>query len=287
MGRFARPVEILAGVLMGFAVGFIFPAISADSVKVHSGFNLYNMGFAGGIVATVLATGYRNLGMELIPAQYWSSGNNTYIAALLYGLALMMVLIGFLSGTAPHSASGPGEKLLKKERIRRNLSGFRKVHGHSGRLLTDFYHMYEDSIYINMGVLCAFGTTLVLILRAELSGPAIAGILTMTGFGALGKHMRNVTPVILGAILSDYVNNLNPSAPVNIIAILFSTGLAPIAGTYGWLWGVAAGFLHVNIATYIGDLNIGLNLYNNGFAASFVVMFLLPVITIFKKGERY
>ena len=45
LGMFSRPVEVIAGVLLGFFVGFIFPIISADSVKIHSGFNLYNMEF--------------------------------------------------------------------------------------------------------------------------------------------------------------------------------------------------------------------------------------------------
>ncbi|MCL2816538.1 MAG: DUF1576 domain-containing protein, partial [Oscillospiraceae bacterium] len=76
LGRFSRPVEIIAGVLLGFFVGFIFPVISADSVKVHSGFNLYNMGFAGGLIATMLATIFKSLlGLEIEPAGYWGTGN--------------------------------------------------------------------------------------------------------------------------------------------------------------------------------------------------------------------
>jgi len=33
-------------------------------------------------------------------------------------------------------------------------------------------------------------------------------------------------------------------------------------------------------------LNEGLNLYNNGFAGCFVVLFLLPIITIFRKDTE-
>ena len=138
-----------------------------------------------------------------------------------------------------------------------------------------------------MAVLCTFSTTLVLVLDAELNGPVIAGILTMTGFGGLGKHFKNVVFVVFGAIASEYINKQDPSAANNIIAILFSSGLAPISGMFGWIWGFVAGFLHVNIALYIGDLNGGLNLYNNGFAASFVVMFLLPIITIAKRDTYF
>jgi len=278
LGMFSRPVEIASGVLLGFAVGFVFPAISADSLKVHGGFNLYNMGFAGGLVATILATLFRSMGIDIVPADYWSFGHNTFFAILFYAISVSMLLFGIVPD------------LIKKkpwEHIKKILKGFRNIHYHPGRLVTDFYFMYENSIYINMAVLLAFSTSVVLVLGAELNGPAIAGILTMTGFGSLGKHIKNVGPVVLGAVISAFVNRWDPSAPSNIVAILFSSGLAPIAGTFGPVWGLVAGFLHVNIAMYIGNLNAGLNLYNNGFAAAFVAMFLLPIITIFKRDSYF
>jgi hypothetical protein len=278
LGRFNRPVEILAGVLLGFFVGFIFPAVSADSIKIHGGFNLYNMGFAGGLIATILATLLRSLGIDTVPADYWSSGNNILFAGLLFFISVMLLVTGLLSDFT---------KGRSKENMRENLTGFVKIHNHSGRLVTDFYHLYGNNIYINMAALCSFSTSLVLVLGADLNGLTMAGILTMTGFGSLGKHLRNVTPVVIGAVVSAYVNKWDPAAPGNIMAILFSTGLAPIAGMFGWIWGIIAGFLHVNVAMYIGDLNGNLNLYNNGFAACFVAMFLLPVITVFKRDAYF
>jgi MFS family permease len=278
LGMFNRPVEIIAGILLGFLVGFIFPAVSADSVKIHSAFNLYNMGFAGGLIATMLATLFKSLGIDIVPAAYWSHGNNTFFAGLLYSLSLVMLATGLLTSLT---------KETPRITAKKNLEGYRNIHKQPGRLMPDYYEMFENSIYINMAVLCSFATTVVLVLGAELNGPAIAGILTMTGFGSLGKHLRNVAPVVIGAVMSAFINKWDPAAPVNIVAILFSSGLAPISGMFGPIWGVIAGFLHVNIATHIGDLNGGLNLYNNGFAAAFVAMFLLPIITIFKKDTYF
>jgi hypothetical protein len=269
MGMFHPLIEIPAGILMGFAVGFIFPAISADNVKVHSGYNLYSMGFAGGLIATILATGFRAFGLDIVPAAHWSTGNNLFFAVLLYSLAASMLLIGFTTG------------------LRKNMHEFIRIQHHPGILATDFFRMHKNSVYINMGFLCIIATTLVIVIGADLNGPTMAGILTMTGFGALGKHLYNVIPVMAGAIIAALTNQLDPTAPSNIIAILFSTGLAPIAGKFGVLWGFVAGFLHVGVANYIGDLNMGMNLYNNGFAATFVVMFLLPVITVVRRGEEF
>ena len=274
LGMFSRFAEMFFGILLGFLVGFIFPAISAESVRLHSGFNLYNMGVAGGIVATILAVVLKSMGIDVIPADFWSSGNNFFLACLLYSIAAVMLIAGLFSGTG---GGGIGA------RMKNSLSAYGKIHSHHGRLVTDFYLMYGGSIFINMAALCIFATTLVLVLGADLSGPVVAGILTMTGFGSLGKHLGNVVPIVAGAVLSAFVNTWDPSAGLNIVPILFSSGLAPLAGMFGWGWGVIAGFLHVNVANYIGDLNGGLNLYNNGFAAVFVVMFLLPVISIFHK----
>ena len=278
LGMFSPIGEIIVGILMGFFVGFIFPVISAESLKVHRGFQLYNMGFSGGLIATLIATLFMNLGIEIVPANYWSYGNNAFFAWLLYSVSFAMLIMGLFSGVGAENM---------KESIINALKNYRKIHAHSGRLVTDYYDMYGKSVYINLAVLCAFGTTVTLVLGAELNGPTLAGILTMMGFGSLGKHIRNVVPIVIGAALSAHVNNWDPSEPANILAILFSSGLAPIAGAFGPVWGIIAGFLHVNVANYIGDLNQGLNLYNNGFAGGLVALFLLPIIGIFKRDSTF
>jgi hypothetical protein len=134
-----------------------------------------------------------------------------------------------------------------------------------------------------MGVLCAFATTLTFLIGAQLNGVTLAGIFTIVGFGSFGKHLKNITPVIAGALIAAYFNRWDFAGPGNVAAVLFSTGLAPLAGQFGCGWGLIAGLLHVNVAMYVGELNGGVNLYNNGFAACLVAIFLLPLITVFRK----
>jgi hypothetical protein len=59
---------------------------------------------------------------------------------------------------------------------------------------------------------------------------------------------------------------------------LFGTTLAPIAGQFGWLWGILAGFIHSSAALAVTGVHGGLNLYNNGLAAGLVAAVLVPVI---------
>ena len=76
------------------------------------------------------------------------------------------------------------------------------------------------------------------------------------------------------------------TAPGVLLATLFCTGLAPIAGQFGWYWGVTAGFLHMAIVQNTGVLHGGMNLYHNGFAAGLVCVLLIPVIEALKPEPK-
>ena len=118
----------------------------------------------------------------------------------------------------------------------------------------------------------------VLAVGSDLNGPVIGAILTIVGFAAFGKHPRNVVPIMLGVFLAGILKPWSPADPSIVLAALFGTTLAPIAGRFGWHWGIVAGVLHASAATSVGWLHAGLNLYNNGFAAGLVAAVLVPVI---------
>ena len=63
-----------------------------------------------------------------------------------------------------------------------------------------------------------------------------------------------------------------------MLALLLSTTLAPVAGKFGVLVGLLAGYLHSSVALNVGLLYGGMNLYNNGFAGGIVAIFMVPVI---------
>ncbi|MBM5816871.1 MAG: DUF1576 domain-containing protein [Cyanobacteria bacterium K_Offshore_surface_m2_239] len=47
------------------------------------------------------------------------------------------------------------------------------------------------------------------------------------------------------------------------LTALVSTNLAPIAGRFGWGWGIVAGFIHSSAAMFVISFHGGLYLYNN------------------------
>jgi len=234
------------------------------------------MGFAGGLIATIYATTAQGMGHVIIPASYEVGGHNLPISIMLYSFSAAMIICGIFTG----------EERSLISNARNSIKDYFKFHRHSGRLITDFFFLYKYSIYINMGLLCAIATTIVLLIGAEFAGIVIAAVFTIVGFASFGKHILNVTPVILGALISASINIWPLTSPTNVAAILFSSALAPIAGQFGWVWGIIAGFLHVSVAMFVGAINGGLNLYNNGFAAGIVAMFLVPVITVSERMRK-
>lgn len=259
--------NIIMGMVWGIAIGFILPPLSIYLIKIHSGYCLYNVGFTGGVVATFVLSIMKNTGIDVKSISIWSGNNNPWAPVLLYTIAVGLI----------------GYGMFAEGGWRGKMQTLREIFTHTGRLSSDYFTIYGAGTYVNMGLLCILSTTLVLVFGADLTGPAIGGIFTLTGFGAFGKHLKNVTPVLIGAVVCIYCNGWDLGDPINILFILFSSCLAPIAGQFGPLWGILAGFLHVTVVNFIGMLAGGLNLYSNGFAGGFVVMFLVPIIMLFRK----
>lgn len=261
---FSKPIGIILGYIIGILTGFILAPISSHCIKVHNGYNLYNVGFSAGIYATLLMAILRALGIEFESRLLWNTESNFIFAILLLILSIYLIILG----------------IYKNSSINKDFLSLIKQ---PGRLVSDFYISFGNTCYFNMGILCLLSTILVLALKSNLNGPTIAGIFTIVGFGAFGKHPVNVIPIIIGAILGALINISPINSPSLILSILFSTALAPVAGKFGYKIGILAGFLHVNMVTNIGYLHGGLNLYNNGLAAGFVAMILIPVINVFKE----
>ena len=245
----------------GVFVGFIFPVIS-DHVKVmHNHYCLYNGGIAGGFIATMFAGFLRSIGIIIIPINLWDTSHTGFLAILAYTIAAALIIYG-LATDKPKNAFKKFLHLLNEKDPDD----------------CDYLTKYHNTCYINIGIMCIVSTSVMLLLGMPINGPILGGIFTVSGFAACGKNLKNATPIIIGSILAVQLNHLDSTASLNTLAILFSTGLAPIAGKYGWHWGILTGFLHVSIAVFIGDINGGLNLYNNGFAGSFIAVLILPII---------
>ncbi len=260
---FSLPLAIGFGLLLGFLIA----PLASSLINVHQGFNLYNIGFTAGMIGLVFVSIIRSFGYVPTSQFVWTSGNNPTLSVYLLGLFLVILITGFLINNKSFKNYG---KLLK----------------HSGKLITDFVQLEGFGVsLINMGLMGILSTSYILLINGDLNGPTIGGIFTIAGFSLFGKHPRNILPIFLGVTIGSIVKVFAINDPAIQLAALFGTALAPIAGKYGWQWGIVAGFIHSSVALNVGYLHGWLNLYNNGFAAGLSAAVLIPIIELFKKND--
>lgn len=262
---------IALGILAGIIVGMVLPQLASNFVNFHHGFNLYNIGFTSGIIGTFFIALFRAFNIEVAPVNLISSGNNQSFAPVFYSVFALMFIIGLY-----------GNKW--------SLKGYGSILKQSGRLSTDFIDIAGFNLtLINMGLLGIISVSYVLLVGGELNGPSIGGIFTVVGFAAFGKHIKNITPVLVGIFLIGAINPYELKSTFAVLAALFGTTLAPISGYYGPIAGVIAGVLHMAMVMNVGYLHAGMNLYNNGFSGGFVAAGLIPVFECFipyLRGKR-
>ncbi|TCK92891.1 uncharacterized protein DUF1576 [Natranaerovirga hydrolytica] len=261
--------RILLSTTIGLLVGMILPSVATSLLKVHQGFVLYNVGFASGLIGTMLLAILKAYDIEVQSRAIWSEGNNLIMGWFLFFFFIITIVLGYIYNG-------------------RKVSNLKNIFAYAGKLMSDFVALEGFGItLINMGINGLLGLGYVLLIGGELSGPVIGGILTMYGFGAYGKHIKNMLPIFGGLLLGSIVNAWTLNEPGVIVATLFATGLAPIPGKFGWPYGIVAGFLTAIAASHIGMLHGGLNLYNVGFTTGIVAIFLIPIIEAFKKEDYY
>ncbi len=259
---------IAIGSLVGIIIGYIVNPLAQHMVNFHKGYNLYNIGFVGGVTGTVVLAVMRPFGIDIQTQSVLSSQYHEAILYFFLAFSLAMIVLG-----------GLGAKDL--------VGDYKKLLAETGRAPNDFRGKYGyDQVLVNMGIIGLLATGYVLVSKGDLNGPTIAGIFTMMGFAASGKHPKNTIPILIGVYLAAGLSSLDGSGTSAIIAGLFGTTLAPLAGDFGPLAGIAAGFLHIAVGGNIIGLHGGVHLYNNGFAGGIVAATLLPLILMIKNRNQ-
>lgn len=254
-------LSILAGTIAGFSL----PPLAMAMLRMHEGFNLYNIGltcgFFGLFAASILAAAHRDIAIRVI----W---NDQPVLALIL-LVPMLSLLFIIWGAA-----------LDGRKIGKNL---KRIMSMSGRLPSDFMESVSPGAsLVNAGLLGLAYSIYLLVVKADINGPVIGGLLTVMGFACFGKHPRNCWPVSAGVVIATLLFGKSLTAPGPVLALLFSTTLAPLAGEFGPIIGVAAGFVHLVMVERSAAWHGGLDLYNNGFAGGLTATFFVAVIQWFR-----
>lgn len=263
------PLGIFLGILGGVVAGFVLPALAMAMLRMHEGFNLYNIGFTCGFfglfVASLFAAANHDITVEVI----WNSQPSITLTLLVPSLALFFIVWG---------------AVLDGSKLGKNLLSIMKL---SGRLPSDFMESVSPgAALVNAGIMGIAGTAYLLLIKADINGPVIGGLLTVMGFATFGKHPRNTLPVAAGVIAATLVFGKSLTAPGPVLALLFATTLAPLAGEFGPFIGFAAGFVHLLIVERSAAWHGGLDLYNNGFAGGLTATLFVAIIQWIKALKR-
>lgn len=254
-------------IILGIIIGFIITPLAKKMANFHEGFNLYNLGFTGGILGVVIASVMKQYNFVVVSQKIISTEYDLLIKILLILLFLFLIGIGFYLNDKSFNNC---IKILKDDGLK-----------------ADFVEKYGYGLtFINMGMTGFIALLYTILLREKMNGPLLAGVLTVVGFSAYGKTILNVVPILLGVYLAKIGNKTDNF--VVALSGLFGTSLAPVAGVFGFFWGVIAGIIHLAVVQSIGIVHEGLNLYNNGFSAGIVAGFLIPIIRTSKErhGKR-
>lgn len=261
--------SIPLGLLCGLLAGFLLPAIASPLLILHQGYNLYNMGFSCGFLGLFWANILRAAGKMEDLTIAWNDETSLSMLLFIPAVCLLFLIFARLSG-----------------RTRKNIGELRAIQLLTGRLPFDFFDTGQfGGTLVNISLLGLAGWAYVLLVGAPLNGPVVGGILTLMAFGGFGKTLRNTFPIALGVLLSTLLFGKSLTAPGPILAILFGTTLAPIAGQFGILAGIAAGTVHLVMVEATALWHGGLDLYNNGFAGGLTAALFVAILQWYKTNS--
>lgn len=260
---FEADLPIIAGILLGnflgMLIGFFLPAVSKNSWNLHQGFTIYNNGFALGIIYVIFHSVMKMFGLAV---------ENIHLIYMEENLRLFLVFIFMFVG-------------LMVPKLIYSRSGFAEIlaiNKESGKSPCNYIGKYENyAILFNMGLVGLMGLCYLKIVGANINGINLGGVCAVVAFALYGINPRNILPIFLGVFLAGHLGHYVVNSESVVIAALFGTTLAPLAGYYGPLAGVIAGFFHLSLVSKTGLLHDGFHLYNNGFASGLVASLLFPI----------
>ncbi len=280
-----RGVTLTGVVLMlavGMLIGFLTPAMAAHSPSVHKGYDLYSAALPGVLLGLfAVAVLYKSLG-HAVPEIAATLGESH--PAVVWGFCAVFFGLCVLAGWQLNGRSFGGYADLLRDT------------GHKA----DFAAKYGAGLAVmNVGVYGLMILAYYIFVNA-IQGDALAGfngvtlgiVFCMVCFGGAGAHPGNVWPIMAGYVAFSFAATLCLGGvfPVNAQAIMvglcFASGLAPIAGNYGWWAGVLAGGMHYFLVTSIPAIHGGFSLYNGGFTSLLIAVILVPQLETFCKTKE-
>ena len=280
------------GIFVGLVIGFFLPAGLAHAPAVHKGYDHYSAALPIGMTAFFLRTVLYNvmLGWKIGDMGKLSTMGaldvTAPVAANVFCCAVFALCIVFaiLMGCKP-----------------KDYLALLKDSGHG----VCFSSKYGFAPFLmNVGV---FGLMIVGYFNFAGWLDGNTNIWTGMTFGIVfcmlatcnsGSHPGNVWPIMAGYVITSFlfgwiakelgVENyaLTIGSQSILIGLCYANGLSPIAGKYGFGYGILAGGLHYLLVSAVPDMHGGFLLYNGGFTAALICLMFVPQLERFCKTKE-
>ena len=67
---FSFEIKLIMTLIIGISIGMMLPPLSAHTVSMHMGYNLFNVGFSGGVLAFAVVCIMRSFSLKIEPAEW-------------------------------------------------------------------------------------------------------------------------------------------------------------------------------------------------------------------------
>lgn len=294
--------SIVWGVLFGIIVGIMSAALCRYMPKLHRGYTVFNLGFSTGVAIVFMFSLYKAIGWS---HDSYSNGAylgvttksyNLQIGIFLTTIFLYQIIVGYLI-----------EK--NKQNIKPLVLGGFKGGDYDAKFgfgsamfncgccgfVSMFYALATGWIAAAVPGGTAVG-------MGQLSGPAIAGIITV-GMWPVGVTPRTYGTLILGVYTMSFLGGGITGAQLGkdfivagtahaagvgqLVVSGFVVGICPIPGDLGFLAGYVAGLMHTVMAQVTGAWHGWMTSYNNGFAGGLICVFCIPMLMLISKNRRH
>lgn len=259
----SMPGKIAFGVGLGIIAGFLLPILCKHAPSLHKGYSLYNAAAVSGFIGILLLSFmYRATGFEIPSNTLIGESYFTIVPTFSAIMCLTLVVFGyFING--------------------KHFENF-------GALLTetgyqcDYVGKYGVGLTAaNIGFVGLCAILYYVIVGAGMTGPTMGCIICLMAVAPCGAHVINVTPIMLGYMLSATFAAFELTTPATIVGICFAAAMAPIPGRFGLPCGIVAGLLHACMVTTVVTFHQGFCLYNGGFTCAVTCIILVPVLEHF------
>ena len=288
-------VGLVIAIICGIAVGFVVLPLLPGITAMHRGYSLYKAGLEIGLLGIfIYAFMYKTLGISL-PADTVIENPEYYALPYAYRGFMNVFFIIFFAITFIVG-------FFMNHRSLRAYKSLLKCTGY-GTDFTDKFGMPLCLVNIAIYGVCILAYLNLIFILPDIfpqlplgvgfTGPTVGIVFAALTFAADGQHIRNVFPIVVGYMLLFVVVVVicliagldipwTLSTQPYITGLAFATGLCPIAGKYGFRYGVLAGALSATICSITASMHGGFVLYNSGFTAGLAALIVISLLDFYK-----